>query len=108
MSSRTWAAPPAAVEAYRNAPTPNVIVLEATANRDALVEQLDELSQYCDAGTKVIVLGRVNDIVLYRQLMARGRQRISGCAVRRRRVRPGDLATCSARPAPSRSAASSR
>jgi pilus assembly protein CpaE len=62
----------AAVEAYRNAPTPNVIVLEATANREALVEQLDELSQFCDAGTKVIVLGRVNDIVLYRQLMARG------------------------------------
>jgi pilus assembly protein CpaE len=62
----------AAVEAYRNAPTPNVIVLEATANREALVEQLDELSQFCDAGTKVIVLGRLNDIVLYRQLMARG------------------------------------
>jgi pilus assembly protein CpaE len=62
----------AAVEAYRNAPTPNVIVLEATANRESLVEQLDELSQYCDAGTKVVILGRVNDIVLYRQLMARG------------------------------------
>ena len=62
----------AAVEAYRNAPTPNVIVLEATANREALVGQLEELSEFCDAGTKVIVLGRVNDIVLYRQLMARG------------------------------------
>jgi pilus assembly protein CpaE len=62
----------AAVEAYRNAPTPNVIVIEATANRDILVEQLDELSNFCDAGTRVIVLGRVNDIVLYRQLMARG------------------------------------
>jgi len=62
----------AAVEAYRNAPTPNVIVLEATANRELLIEQLDELSQYCDAGTKVVILGRVNDIVLYRQLMARG------------------------------------
>ena len=62
----------AAVEAYRNAPTPNVIVLEATANRESLIEQLDELSQYCDAGTKVVILGRVNDIVLYRQLMARG------------------------------------
>jgi len=62
----------AAVEAYRSAPTPNVIVLEATANREALVEQLDELSHFCDAGTKVVVLGRVNDIVLYRQLMARG------------------------------------
>ena len=62
----------AAVEAYRHAPTPNVIVLEATANRDLLIEQLDELSHSCDAGTKVIILGRVNDIVLYRQLMARG------------------------------------
>ena len=62
----------AAVEAYRNAPTPNVIVLEATINRDILVDQLDELSQFCDAGTKVIVLGKVNDIVLYRLLMSRG------------------------------------
>jgi len=27
----------------------NVIVIEATANRDILVEQLDELSNFCDA-----------------------------------------------------------
>src|ERR1700690_2190586 len=45
---------PAAVEAYRIAPTPNLIVLEATHDRNALVEHLDELSQFCDAGTKVI------------------------------------------------------
>jgi pilus assembly protein CpaE len=63
---------PAAVEAYRSAPTPNLIVLEATHDRNALVEQLDELSQFCDAGTKVIICGKVNDIVLYRQLMLRG------------------------------------
>jgi len=62
----------AAVEAYKNAPTPNVVVLEAPSNRDSLVEQLDELAQYCDTGTKLIVLGRMNDIVLYRQLIARG------------------------------------
>jgi pilus assembly protein CpaE len=62
----------AAVEAFRSAPTPNVIVLEATADRGALVAQLDELAQYCDAGTKVIVIGKTNDIVLYRQLIARG------------------------------------
>ena len=62
----------AAVEAYKNAPTPNVVVLEAPSNRDSLVEQLDELAQYCDTGTKLIVLGRMNDIVLYRQLTARG------------------------------------
>ena len=62
----------AAVEAYRNAPTPNVIVLEAPADRGHLIEQLDELAHSCDAGTKVVVLGKTNDIVLYRQLMARG------------------------------------
>src|SRR5579863_8291548 len=63
---------PAAVEAYRSAPTPNLIVLESTHDRDALVGYLDELSQFCDAGTKVIICGKVNDIVLYRQLMLRG------------------------------------
>src|SRR5260370_13286120 len=62
----------AAVEAYKNAPTPNVIVLEAPTGRDSLIEQLEELAQYCDAGTKVIVLGKMNDIVLYRQLIRRG------------------------------------
>ena len=62
----------AAVEAYRNAPTPNVVVIEATANGEELLGRLDELSEYCDAGTKVIVLGRLNDIVLYRQMIARG------------------------------------
>jgi pilus assembly protein CpaE len=63
---------PAAIEAYKTAPTPNVVVLEAPASRDALLEQLEELAEYCDAGTKVVVLGKLNDIVLYRQLIARG------------------------------------
>ncbi len=63
---------PAAVEAYKSAPTPNVVVLEAPPGRDALLEQLEQLAQYCDAGTKVVVLGKLNDIVLYRQLIARG------------------------------------
>ena len=62
----------AAVEAYRNAPTPNVVVLEANENGQELIRRLDELSEFCDAGTKVVILGRVNDIVLYRQLIARG------------------------------------
>jgi pilus assembly protein CpaE len=62
----------AALEAYKSAPTPNVIVLEAPAGRDALLAQLEQLAEYCDAGTKVVVLGKLNDIVLYRQLIARG------------------------------------
>jgi pilus assembly protein CpaE len=62
----------AAVEAYRSAPTPNVIVLESTHDRDALTASLDELAEFCDAGTKVIVCGKVNDILLYRHLMLKG------------------------------------
>ena len=62
----------AAVEAFRTAPTPNVIVIESTADRADLVSHLDALSEFCDAGTKVVVAGRVNDIVLYRELIARG------------------------------------
>ena len=63
---------PAAVEAYRSAPTPNVIVLEAGQDSSALIGNLDALSESCDAGTKVVVAGRVNDISLYRDLIARG------------------------------------
>jgi pilus assembly protein CpaE len=62
---------PAAVEAYRTSPTPNVVVLESSASRADLLGQLEALAEFCDAGTKVIVIGRHNDIALYRELIAR-------------------------------------
>ena len=62
----------AAVEAYRTSPTPNVIVIESSAERASLVAQLEALAEFCDSGTKVIVIGRVNDITLYRDLVSRG------------------------------------
>ena len=33
---------------------------------------LDRLAEFCDTGTKVLVIGRVNDILLYRELIGRG------------------------------------
>ncbi len=63
---------PAAVEAYRTAPTPNLIIIETLGDRETLVENLDRLAEYCDSGTKVVVIGRLNDIVLYRELIGRG------------------------------------
>jgi pilus assembly protein CpaE len=63
---------PAAVEAYRHSPTPNVIVLESHGDRFALLALLDQLSEVCDGGTKVMVVGHVNDVILYRELMRRG------------------------------------
>ena len=62
----------AAVEAYRSAPTPNLIILENSGGRDSLLQSLDELSEYCDVTTKVLILGKVNDIVLFRNLIMRG------------------------------------
>ncbi|MGY3620594.1 AAA family ATPase [Bradyrhizobium sp. USDA 10063] len=61
----------AAIEAYRSAPTPNVIILETDANGDIL-GGLDQLAAVCDAGTRVIVIGRLNDVALYRELVRRG------------------------------------
>ena len=61
-----------AVEAYRNAATPNVIMIEHNGSGVELAEGLDRLAECCDAGTKVVVVGRLNDIILYRELVRRG------------------------------------
>ncbi len=62
----------AALETYRDGPTPNLIILESKANREKLLMQLDQLAEVCDAGTKVIIVGHVNDVILYRALVERG------------------------------------
>jgi pilus assembly protein CpaE len=62
----------AAVEAYRTSPTPNVIMLETETRGDDILAGLDHLAEVCDAGTRVIVVGRVNDVTLYRELVRRG------------------------------------
>ncbi|WP_238298110.1 AAA family ATPase, partial [Methylobacterium soli] len=63
---------PAAVEAYRHAPTPNVIIIETQGAKAKPLECLDALAEVCDPGTKVVVVGHVNDVSLYRQFIQRG------------------------------------
>ena len=62
----------AAIEAYRTSATPNVIVIEAEGRGEELLNGLDTLSDVCDAGTRVIVIGHLNDVVLYREMVRRG------------------------------------
>lgn len=62
----------AALEAYRSAPTPNVIVLEFEGRAEAVLAGLDSLAELCDPGTRVVVIGRHNDVTLYRELVRRG------------------------------------
>lgn len=62
----------AATEAYRSSPTPNVILIETDTRTDSILGGLDQLAEVCDAGTRVIVIGRVNDVTFYRELTRRG------------------------------------
>src|SRR5215510_11736721 len=62
----------AAIEAFRNSPTPNVILIETDARATDILSGLDTLAEVCDAGTRVVVMGRVNDVTLYRELTRRG------------------------------------
>jgi len=62
----------AAAHYYRDAPTPNLIIIESLRDRDAMLMDLDRLASVCDEGTKVIVVGHVNDVFLYRELLQRG------------------------------------
>ena len=61
-----------ALETLSHAPTPDLLLIENSAERNDLLARLDSLAQVCDAGSKVVIIGDVNDIVLYRELMARG------------------------------------
>ncbi len=62
----------AALDAYGASITPPLIIVESSDPADTLLAGLDRLAEACDAGTKVVVIGRTNDIGLYRALMARG------------------------------------
>ena len=62
----------AAIEAYRASATPNVVIIEADGRGDELLAGLDTLAEVCDAGTRVVVVGNMNDIVLYREMVRRG------------------------------------
>ena len=62
----------AAVDHYHGQVTPNLLIVETRLNGQAALDELDRLAQVCDPATKVVVVGRVNDVELYRELMRRG------------------------------------
>jgi len=62
----------AAAAFYRTTSTPNLIIVESLLDRDAMLADLERLAEVCDAGTKVVAIGHVNDVLLYRELLRRG------------------------------------
>jgi len=62
----------AAVEHYSGQVTPNLLIVETRLTGEEALGELDSLAEVCDPATKVVVVGRVNDVSLYRELMRRG------------------------------------
>jgi pilus assembly protein CpaE len=62
----------AAVDHYDGQVTPNLLIVETRLSGQAALEELDRLAEVCDPATKVVVIGRANDVELYRELMRRG------------------------------------
>ncbi|MFT3673619.1 AAA family ATPase [Aestuariivirga sp.] len=62
----------AAVQVYQSQPTPNVLVVETHGSRDQVMAELARLAEVCQATTKVVVIGHVNDVILYRELVKAG------------------------------------
>ena len=62
----------AAIQVHQTEPTPNVLVVESHSDRNSIMAELASLAEVCQPNTKVIVVGHVNDVVLYRELIKNG------------------------------------
>ena len=62
----------AAASMFASAPTPNLLILETAAQPGDIMDELAPLAEVCDPSTKVVIVGRYNDIPLYRELIRNG------------------------------------
>ncbi|MEN6542355.1 AAA family ATPase [Parvibaculum sp.] len=62
----------AAVEQYQQNGTPNLILVETKRGGAELFSDLAALAEVCDAGTKVVVVGHLNDVSVYREMIRQG------------------------------------
>ena len=62
----------AAVAAYRETRTPSVLIVETAHGASDILAALKPLADVCDPSTLVVVVGHLNDVVLYRELIRSG------------------------------------
>ena len=62
----------AAIAHFAENPSPNLVILESVLDRSAMLAALDQLAEHCDSGTRVVIIGHSNDVLLYRELLRRG------------------------------------
>jgi pilus assembly protein CpaE len=62
----------AAAKFFSGNQTPNLLIVETREQGKEVLSELEQLANVCDERTKVIVVGRANDVFLYRELIKRG------------------------------------
>jgi pilus assembly protein CpaE len=62
----------AAVQVFQASATPNLLIVESHSPRDLMLGELMQLAQVCQPTTKVVVIGHLNDVILYRELIRQG------------------------------------
>jgi pilus assembly protein CpaE len=62
----------AAIESLSAQASPNLLLIDHTGSPRQILADLDRLAEHVDAGAKCVVIGAINDITLYRELMKRG------------------------------------
>jgi pilus assembly protein CpaE len=61
----------AAKSAYERVPSPELIVIETHLKHEKMLASLDDLATVCEANTRLIIIGQINDVHLYRSLIRR-------------------------------------
>lgn len=62
----------AALEAYQSRSTPNLLIVESAGARAEILSGLAALADVCQPETKVVVIGGINDVAFYRELIREG------------------------------------
>lgn len=61
-----------ALQVYQEQPTPDLLIIESSLPAQQMLAQIDQLAELCDPDIRVLVIGAMNDVQLYRKLVARG------------------------------------
>lgn len=61
-----------AISAYQDLKSPNLIIIQTEKLDETFTQKLGDLAECCAEGTNAIVIGPVNDVYLYRQLIDMG------------------------------------
>jgi pilus assembly protein CpaE len=62
----------AAITRFAGQASPNLLILDSVQSGPQMLASLDRLASYIEQGTKVVIIGAINDIGLFRELMSRG------------------------------------